>query len=121
MWTAGGRACLLWHQAPIALQAVAHVLGGKAKVACAVLQTTFNVLTCIAFLITASISMQVIANLACGAPQDANISSNNSSDYPGCFNDSWPVSPWRVVPRRRCHWVPACLMPPHPPTFLPPA
>ena len=37
----------------------------------------------------ASISMQVIANLACGVPQDTNISANNY--YEGCFNNSWTM------------------------------
>ena len=139
------------------LQAVAHVLGRKAEIACVSFQMTFSFLTDIAFLITASrpiktwgpvhsdrplhldhgrlalvptwrgprwcpchgggsqaevvpsrcrcrgdaevmtmqrlaqasISMQVIANLACGVPQDTNISANNY--YEGCFNNSWTM------------------------------
>lgn len=73
-------------QHPRYAEAVAHVLGRRAELACIWVQAVNISLASVAFTLTASISMQVAANIWCGLPPDA------SGREGGCCNSPWAMT-----------------------------
>eukprot|EP00887_Chlorella_sp_A99_P005447 scaffold1.g5447.t1 len=69
---------------------VEHMLGPKWRLVCGVIQNTYLFMTAVAYTITAAVSMQAIANLACGNSPESN--SNSQQDTDRCFNESWAMT-----------------------------